>query len=116
MMKGLLLMPATLLAAFPTITQAATPEENLDCAVWTSFRMDATTEAEIFNGLGFTLSWFIGLYEGATGTSIDDAMVARSATITDAELRSLDQRCLSLMQGYGNRLSKLGDRLVAQGN
>lgn len=115
-MKRFLLAPALLLASLPTVAQAATPGENLDCAIWTSVRMDESGDPEVANGLGFTLSWFIGLYEGATGTSIDNAMVARAATMTDAEFGLLDQTCLARMQGFGSRLAELANRLAAQGN
>lgn len=116
MMNRFLLAPALLLAALPNVAHAATPGENLDCAIWTSVKMDEMTDPEVVNGLGFTLSWFIGLYEGATGTSIDNAMVARAATMTDAEFGLLDATCLSRMEGFGSRLSELANRLAAQGN
>lgn len=115
MVKRLLLGPALALAALPAAAQAATPAENLDCAIWTSATMDENNDPEVVTGLGYTLSWFIGLYEGATGQSIDDAMVARAVSMTDAEFSKLEPICIKRMQGFGDRLSTLANRLAAQG-
>ena len=115
-MNRCLLVPAILLAALPSVAQAATSAENLDCAIWTSVTMDENTDPDIVNGLGYALSWFIGLYEGATGKDIDNAMAARVAVMSDADFKKLDGVCIARMQGFGTRLSALAQRLAAQGS
>ncbi|MFZ1743742.1 MAG: hypothetical protein WAT93_12865 [Pontixanthobacter sp.] len=99
-----------------SIANAATPAENLDCAVWTSVMMDQSDDPDATSGLGFTLSWFIGLYEGATGQEIDDAIFVRASNMTSEELDALGPGCLDRMSVFGDRLASLADRLESEGN
>ena len=112
------MLPAVALLAVAAApgASAATPTENLDCAVWASVTMDTLADADAQQGFGFVMNWFIGLYEGATGRDIDDAMVQRMANMTDAEFDRIGPICLDRMSAYGERLGRLSERLAAQGN
>jgi len=109
---------AALLAAnSPSLAQdTGTPAENLDCAIWTSVIVGETDDPEVAQGFGFVMNWFIGLYEGATGTNIDEAMLRRIEEIDDAEFEAIAERCSPRMGAFGNRLSELGRQLHLQGN
>ncbi len=108
---------AMLAMAVPVAAQdLGTPAENLDCAVWASVITGTTDDPEVAQGFGYVMSWFIGLYEGATGTRIDEAMAVRIAQIDDAEFEAIGERCAPRMGAFGTRLGELGRRLQAQGN
>jgi hypothetical protein len=105
-----------LIAAAPAAAQdQGTPTENLDCAIWAAYLIGTTEDADASQGLGFALSWFVGLYEGQTGEPIDAAMRARVATMTQDDLVAVEKRCIPRMQAYGDRLTQLGDELQAMG-
>ena len=102
---GALSLTATPLAAQET----ATSEQNLDCALWASIGVEAVDG----NAQAFILAvgYFIGLYEAQTGQSIDDAMVARAASITQGDLSALDETCGTRLTQFGMRLGQIGQRI-----
>jgi hypothetical protein len=103
------LVVATPLAAEP----AATPEQNLDCAAWSAVLGGSAKGAEEKAGVAGMLAWFIGLYEGATGSSIDDALTARIAKLTPQDIKDINVSCATRSIGFGNRLVELGKRISA---
>ena len=104
------------IAAPSAAQELGTPAENLDCAIWASVVVGGTDDPEVAQGFGYVMNWFIGLYEGATGTTIDAPMMQRVAEIDDAEFEAIAERCSPRMGTFGARLSALGQQLQAQGN
>ena len=93
-----------------------TQAENLDCAIWASAMAGNMQDPDVAAGFGYVMNWFIGLYEGASGSRIDTAMTARTAQLEDADLVAIEARCAPRMEQYGSRLSVLGEQLQAQGD
>ncbi len=114
------LIAAAALATFGLATAAAaqnadSAEDDLDCALFTAIEAGKTNDTETRNGILFSMLYFIGRWEGATGRKIEVVMTERA--ITDAALRSdeLAGKCASKMMEFGNRLDKLGSRLEKAG-
>lgn len=110
-------LAAFALAATPATAQDATaqdigtPAENLDCAIWAAYMAGTNEDPEAEAAFAIALSWFTGLYEGQTGRSIDEPLVARATQLTDEDILTIGGLCVPRFEAYGNRLSVLGDRL-----
>jgi hypothetical protein len=118
MMKKILFAVAASSLVLPSSVsaQAATAEENLDCAIWSSVQVALIDDEKTKNGLSIAVAWFIGQYEGQTGQNIDDAMVVRANQMTDADLPALTEPCVGRFGAFGSRLIELSQRLQASGN
>ncbi len=114
MIRHLLLVPALLLSA-PAAAQQATAAQNLDCAVWSAYQVGVSDDEDVKNGLSIAVAWFIGLYEGQTGQSIDAAMAARSAELDDADVEALTEGCIARFSAFAERLGTLGTSLSESG-
>ncbi len=114
-LRALPIAAAALALAVPTTANAATPAQDLDCAIWAALAFGESEDPSEQQAYGFALTWFVGLYEGQTGTQIDDAMSARAATISDADLVAKDPVCRARMKAFGQRLVTLGSQLEAKG-
>jgi hypothetical protein len=114
-MRGLAALAALALMASPVSAQeAATPEENLDCAIWAANLTGSVEEtSEDFAAFGMVMTWFIGLYEGQVGRPIGEPLEARARQLTDADFEAIGERCLARMAAFGERLTVLGDKLQA---
>ena len=107
---------ALMLAATPAVAQEsppqqaaphgqATPQENLDCALWAFMLLGSELDdptAEL--GLAGAAGWFLGLYEGQTGTNSEQAMQDRAKAMSDAEMAAIADRCAERMTGFGEQL------------
>ncbi|WP_156443341.1 hypothetical protein [Erythrobacter sp. CCH5-A1] len=102
--------------ACPAVAKTATPQDNLDCAIWATYRIGIAAEDEERNGLMLATAWFSGLYEGQTGTTIDEAMIARSRALTPAQIEAFEPACLARFGDFGNRFTAIGERLGAGSN
>ena len=110
--RALAALAAFALAATPATAQdISTPAENLDCAIWAAYMAGTNEDPEAEAAFAIALSWFTGLYEGQTGRSIDEPLVARATQLTDEDIHAIGSRCVPRFEAYGNRLSVLGDRL-----
>ena len=111
-MRVVAALAAVALAASPaTAQQSATPAENLDCAIWSAYVAGSNEDPEIESAFAIILSWFVGLYEGQTGTTIDEAFAARTVQLEDSDMERIGEACLPRVESYGDRLSVLGNRL-----
>ena len=91
----------------------ASPEQDLDCAIWASAIAGTTEDKNILVGIGPVMGYFIGRYEGQTGKDIDEPMIARAPQIKPEDLSALDKLCQPRMKLFGQRLVTLGNRLQA---
>jgi hypothetical protein len=114
-MRGLAaLAPLALVASPASAQEAATPAENLDCAIWAANLAGSVDEnSEDFAAFGMIMTWFIGLYEGQVGRAIEEPLAARALELTDADFAAIGERCLPRMAAFGDRLTVLGDKLQA---
>lgn len=90
----------------------ATPQENLDCALWAFMLLGSELDdptAEL--GLAAAAGWFLGLYEGQTGTNSEQAMQDRAKAMSDAEMATIANRCAERMMGFGEQLVRASDGL-----
>jgi len=107
-------LAAALLLSAPAAAQQATPQENLDCAVWAVFMLDKLPDEQddaAISSLTFALVWFIGQYEGQTGEVIDTAMAARATEMDNVAIARLTVTCAWRLQSFADRLSNLGGQL-----
>jgi hypothetical protein len=107
-------LAAALLFSAPAAAQQATPQENLDCAVWADFMIGEALDEQddsASTSLTFALVWFIGQYEGQTGEVIDTAMAARATELDVAAKERLTVTCFSRVESFADRLSNLGEQL-----
>lgn len=95
-------------------SDAATPAQDLDCAVWAANLAGSTSDKQMLMGAATLNGYFTGRYEATTQTDIDDAMFARSTTMTDAEMPAIERMCQARAKRYGDRLTILGKRIVAE--
>lgn len=107
---------ALMLAAAPAVAQEqaptqATPQENLDCALWAFMLLGSDIEASAEVGLSGAAGWFLGLYEGQTGTNSEQAMRDREKTLSDTELEAISGRCAERMTGFGDQLLRVAEAL-----
>ncbi|MBV7260109.1 hypothetical protein [Erythrobacter crassostreae] len=93
--------------------EQASAQQNLDCAIWASYQTGTLPEKEQKDAFAIALAWFIGLYEGETGTKIDDAMVERTAELDRATLLSFTPSCLERFGAFGERLMATSERIIA---
>lgn len=97
----------------PVVAQDAgdvktTPAEDLNCAMWASYRLGSLEEGAAPNvtvGLTAATTWFVGLYEGKTGKVINPALKALSNRSTAADIDALQPGCLARMAAFGERLT-----------
>jgi len=117
MMRKPILAAATaaLLLSSPAGAQQATVDQNLDCAIWASFRLGVSQDEAERTGLMIATAWFIGLYEGQSGRKIGEVMGARAMALSPQEVQALESSCLPRFQDFGNRMTKLGSDLKASG-
>ena len=88
----------------------ATPQENLDCALWAFSVLGSDIEdvgAEV--GLSGAAGWFLGLYEGQMGTNSEQAMRDRAETLSDAEIDTISGHCAERMVGFGEQLLRASE-------
>ncbi len=115
-----LIGPAIALAfAGPCFAQAIERVEPIvakQCAVWAAVqgsdaegRGDAES-AKAFEGVS---QYFVGLYEGLTGRSIDDQPDAEMLAYLDLNLEEFDGLCGGLARQYGQRMTAWGATLSA---
>lgn len=118
-MRGMLFSAAAFaalgLATAASAQNADSAEDDLDCALFTALEAGKTTDAETRNGILFSMLYFTGRWEGATGRKIEVVMTERA--LTDAARRSdeLAGKCAARMMDFGDRLDKLGSRLEKAG-
>jgi hypothetical protein len=110
MIRPIAFATAMMLAA-PAAAQQATPQENLDCAVWAAYKIGVSQDDTVKNALSIAVAWFIGQYEGQTGTVIDAAMAARARELDAAGVDRLTDTCVGRFGAFGDRLSSLGAQL-----
>lgn len=109
---ALLASPAGAQSAAP---KSATPQQNLDCVVWASYRAGIAPIDEMRNAFILATAWFIGLYEGQTGKLIDEDMVARGIAMTEAQINAAESACIARFGNFGDRLALVGQKLSAAG-
>ncbi|MBK6800841.1 hypothetical protein [Novosphingobium sp.] len=114
------LVTAAALAAFglaaPAMAQSAdSAEDDLDCALFTALEAGKTNDAETRNGILYSMLYFIGRWEGATGRKIEVVMTERALTDAAARSDTLAGKCAARMMDFGDRLDKLGSRLEKAG-
>jgi hypothetical protein len=108
-----IILAAALALATPAAAQQATPQENLDCAVWAAYKIGVSQDDQVKNALSIAVAWFIGQYEGQVGEVIDPAMAARAQELDLAAVEALTEPCVERFQAFGDRLSTLGAQLSA---
>jgi hypothetical protein len=107
---------ALLVASVPTSAQeTATPQQNLDCAVWAAGILGEAKTAEESKGPSIIFAWFIGLYEAGSGKTIEGPLVARLAQMGPAERSKLNQTCGERSLDFGRRLTQMSERLSELG-
>ena len=87
-----------LVAALVAITPAGaqrnvTPQQHLDCAAWAAVLGSSVANDSDRVGAAAMLAWFIGLYEGATGEPIDEALSARLAPLKPEQMEGMAASC-----------------------
>jgi len=105
---------AVLLAA-PAAAEDTTPAQNLDCAAWAAFQIGVSDDEAVRDGLSIAVAWFIGLYEGQTGKTIDEALAARGAQLDRAAINALTPGCVARFSTFADRLSTLGAEMEKSG-
>lgn len=103
------------LFASPAAADAATPQENLDCVIWSSYRVGVATDDTVRNALMLATAWFIGLYEGQTGKTVDDDMIARGTKMTEAQVVAAEPSCIARFDNFGDRLTAIGQTMSSSG-
>lgn len=115
-----LILAGALALSVPAIAQdndaagTATAQQNLDCAIWSSYQTGSATDDDVKNGLAIAVAWFVGLYEGQTGELISDAFAVRTAELSEEDVIAMTSYCVGRFSEFGDRLSNLGDRIDAQ--
>jgi len=115
--KALLIAAAAgVLLGNPAAARAATAQENLDCAIWASYRVGVAEDDQTRNAFMLAAAWFVGLYEGQAGKPIDEAMAARAPELSEAQIGALEGACIARFGNFGDRMTAVGERLSATGN
>lgn len=114
--RALWLAAGAALLATPAAAQQASEQENLDCAVWSAVQVGTATDDSVKNSLSIAVAWFIGLYEGQTGTNIDKAFAARAAELDDAAVAALSDRCVTRFMAFAERLATTGSAMTENGS
>lgn len=115
-------LAAIALAASPAAQPLAQTTDRVEpilakqCAVWAAAQgVDAADrgdggEARAFEGIS---QYFVGLYEGLTGQSIDALRDAEALAYLDLHMSEFDAICGNLAQGFGDRMTAWGATLSA---
>ena len=103
------------LSAAAIAQPAATPADDLDCAMFTAIQAGQTEDAEARTGIIYSMLWFIGRWEGATNLKIDDVMTEQALAGAIPRTQELAGKCAARMMDFGERLGKMGDRLEKAG-
>ena len=110
-----------LAAAAPAAAQSA-PALSADeiderCAIWASAMVAtaAPEDAQASQGLGYTMTWFIGRYEGRTGRKLDESWNTTAVDAVVADMAGHAELCLPLMEDLGARLTSWGEAIGTYG-
>jgi len=82
---------------------------SLDCAMWAAIHAGQTEDKEASGALTFTMTWFLGRFEGLTGKRFDAIVTDRDLEGYATRMDELNRICLPLMQDIGDRMAKWGD-------
>jgi hypothetical protein len=95
--------------------QAATAQDDLDCALWSAAVLDKVPDGEAKQGVRLALIWLVGRWEGATGKPIGDAINAGSIAAIAPRFGQLSAQCPQRMMDFGARMQALRGVLEAAG-
>lgn len=90
------------LLASPAAVDAATPQETPDCVIWPSYRVGVATDDAARNAIVLAIAWYIGLYEGQTGETVDDDMITHANKMTEAQIAAAEPACLARFGNFGD--------------
>lgn len=124
-MRGLLLGAALVLtgatplaAETPAKASSApaviTPDDDLACAAWSAVVVGNMKDGEIKQGLSFSMVWFIGRWEAATGQKIEQGLTRDYIVKLTPELGRIGSGCADRMGDFGARMQGLGKSLQAE--
>jgi hypothetical protein len=105
-------LAAAMLLATPASAQQATPQENLDCAVWAAVKIGVAQDDKANYALSIALGWFIGQYEGRTGEVVGTPLALRAMELDGAAVDRLTDTCLGRFRAFGDRLTNLNQQLL----
>ena len=112
---GLLIPASASMAQDADTSQAFTPEDDLDCAMYVGALM-AESEAEMTPesrvALTSAFTYFTGRYEAQRGTGLIEAFRSRYATYAASNPTALAQTCAVRMRSFGARLEQAGRALT----
>ena len=125
-MRGLLLGAALVVAgAAPLAAEVPdkaasapaviTPADDLACAAWSAVVVGNLKDGEIKQGLSFSMVWFIGRWEAATGQKIEQGLTKDYIVKLTPELGRIGPGCADRMGDFGARMQGLGKSLQAAG-
>jgi hypothetical protein len=106
-----------LAAAAAEAPKAGTPESDLRCAAWSAYMMDKAKDEdqEAATGIGFTMTYFLGRWEAATGKPFEEGLTPEFVGTVAPNIESLTDECLGRMQAFGSRMGGLGGKLKENG-
>ena len=115
-MRRLAIALAASLMAVPVAVSAQTAPSarvdartSLDCAMWAAILAGQSDDKAASEALTFTMTWFLGRFEGLTGQRFDTSVSDRDLEGHAMRIEELNGICLPLMEDIGNRMAKWGD-------
>ncbi|GEM_PF-2031490 len=108
------------LAAAPVASSAQAsaliePLEAKQCAVWASVMSSQVEDPQTQQAMLFAVNYFVGHYEGATGTGIGDLEDEQALIEVASQLPAYSEICAGHMEAFGNRMISWGQFLSALG-
>ena len=98
------------LAQNETGPASATPEQDIQCALWASVISGSSEDEQVKEAYAYALNFFLGRYEAASGEDFRPAMTA-AAEAADADfalLEAQDEPCSARWEEYLERLDQWG--------
>ncbi len=81
--------------------------------MWSAIMASQQANADDEKSFSFVMTWFVGLYEGASGRKFDGSATERDIAEAQDHMPELNGICVPLMQDFGERLQTWGGRVEA---
>lgn len=110
-MMRYILMAALLAISLPAAAQdspSLTPDEEMQCALLAANAASQTEDPAARTGLGVTMAYWFGRYEGRTGRTIEQGATVEMVQTMIANAATLAPRCQAEAERVGQRFQNLG--------
>ncbi len=81
--------------------------------MWSAIMASQQANADGERSFSFVMTWFVGLYEGASGRKFDSVASATDIEKAMGRMAELNGICVPLMQDFGERLQSWGGAVEA---